>query len=71
MGGGDFYCSVIFTCENNEAMYGRSRVNEKVEPRSSFTFTRGLPYIGANLFANVNFTRVAARKNYATVEIRP
>ena len=39
-------------------MYGRSRVNVKVEPRSTFTFTRGLSYIGANLIVNINFTRV-------------
>ena len=56
--GDDFYCRVIFTCENNEAMYGRSRVKVKIEPRSTFTFTRGLSNIGANLFPNVNFTPV-------------
>ena len=39
-------------------MYGRSRVNVKVEPRLPFTFTRGLSYIGANLFVNIKFTRV-------------
>ena len=27
-----------------EKMYGRSRVKVKVEPRSTFTFTRGLSY---------------------------
>ena len=42
--GVNFHCRVNFTCVNKiEAMYGRSRVNVKVEPRSIFTFTRTLP----------------------------
>ena len=45
-----------------KAMYRRPRVNVKVEPRSSFTFTRGLSYIASILFTY-------ARKNHATVEI--
>ena len=35
-----------------ETMFGRSRVNVKVEHRSTFTFTRGLSYI-----APISFTR--------------
>ena len=43
----------IFTCVSEiETMYGRSRVNVKVEPRSTFAFTRGLSYI-----ASISFTR--------------
>ena len=38
----DFHCCVILTSVNTlGAMYGRSRVTVKVEPRSTFTFTRG------------------------------
>ena len=37
---------INFTRVNNiEAMCERPRVNVKVEPRSTFTFTRGLAYI--------------------------
>ena len=36
---------------------GRSRVNVKVEPRSTFTFTRGFSYITSN-----SFTRVPTEK---------
>ena len=40
----NFHCRVNFTCVNQiEAMYGRSRVNVKVEPCSIFAFTRTLP----------------------------
>ena len=40
----NFHCRVNFTCVNKiEAMYGRSRVNVKVEPCPIFTFTRTLP----------------------------
>jgi len=54
---------VKFTRINEiEAMYGRSRVNVKVEPRSTLTFAPDLPYIVSILFTY-------ARKNYATVEI--
>ena len=45
-----------------KAMYRRPRVNVKVEPRSSFTFTRDHPHIVSILFTY-------ARKNHATVEI--
>ena len=45
-----------------KGMYGRPRVHVKVEPRSTFTFTRDLPYIASILFTY-------ARKNHATVEI--
>ena len=62
---------VIFTRVNKiGTMYGRSRVNVKVEPRSTFTFPRRLSYI-----ASISFTRLLlrafVRKNYATVEINP
>ena len=53
-------------------MYEKLRVNVKVEPRSTFTFTRGFSHITSIL----NYARKAssslrpyARKNYATVEI--
>ena len=44
----NFYVSthVNFTRVNKvETMYGRSRVNVRVEPRSTFTLTRGLSYL--------------------------
>ena len=43
-------------------MYGRSRVNLKVEPRSTFTFTRGLSYIASSSFTRVNFRCVRTEK---------
>ena len=43
-------------------MYERSRVNVKVEPRSTFTFTRGLSYIASILFTRVKFSRVRTEK---------
>ena len=43
-------------------MYEKPRVNVKVEPRSTFTFTSDLAYVVSNLFTH-------AGKNYATVEI--
>ena len=49
-----------------ETLYGRSSIYLKVEPRSTFTFTRGLLYIVSNSFTHVHFSYV---KNYATVEI--
>ena len=55
---------VKFTCRNKiEAMYGRSRVRckLKVEPRSTFTFTRDLSYIASILFTHLNFTRPRTR----------
>ena len=68
----DFHCRVILTCVRTqffarvnkvEAMHGsRSRVNAKVEPRSTFTFTRGLSYITSILFTRVKFTCVRTRK---------
>ena len=45
-----------------EAMYERLKVNAKVEPRSTFTFTRGLSYIASNLFTRVNFTCLRMEK---------
>ena len=52
-----------FICVNEiEAMYERSRVNVKVEPRSTFTLTRDRPYIASILFMRVKFTGVRAQK---------
>jgi len=49
----------FFMCVSEiETMYGRSRVNIKVEPRSTFAFTRGLSYIASISFTHVNFTRL-------------
>ena len=45
-----------------ETMYGRSRVNVKVEPRSSFMFKRGLSYIASVSFTHANFTCVCREK---------
>ena len=54
---------VNFTRVNKiETMYGRSRVNVKVEPRSTFTFTRGLSYIASSSFTRVNFRCVRTEK---------
>ena len=39
-----------------KAKYGRSRVNVKDEPRSTFTFTRSLPYIASTSLTHVHFT---------------
>ena len=50
-----------FICVNEiEAMHERSRVNVKVEPRSTFTLTRDRPYIASILFMRVKFTGVRA-----------
>ena len=52
-----------------QAIYERSRVKIKVEPRSTFTFTPvHFSYI---LSTYVNFTRVNSRKNFTTVETPP
>ena len=45
-----------------EAMYGRSRVNVKVELRSSFTFRLGLSYIASISFKHVNSTYICREK---------
>ena len=45
-----------------ETMSGRSRVNVKVEPRSTFTFARGLSYIASISFTRVNLTSVSTEK---------
>ena len=45
-----------------EAMYEVSRVNVKVERRSTFTFTRGLSYIACTSFTLVKFTCVRTQK---------
>ena len=54
---------VNFTRVNKiETLYGRSRVNLKVEPRSTFTFTPGLSYIDSSSFTRVNFRCVRTEK---------
>ena len=54
---------VNFTRVNKtETMYGRSRVNVKVEPPSTFTFTRGLSYIASFSFTRINVTCVRTEK---------
>ena len=42
-------------------MYEKSRVNVKVEPRSTFTFTSDLPYMVSNLFTHVKPVKVYVR----------
>ena len=49
-----------------ETMYGRSRINVKVEPHSIFTFTCCLSYI-----VSISFTHLNLTKNYTAVEINP
>ena len=54
---------VNFNRENKiEAMYGKSPVNVKVEPRSTFTFTRGLLFTVSISFTHVKCTCVRAEK---------
>ena len=54
---------VNFTRVNNiETMSGRSRVNVKIEPLSTFTFARGPSYIASISFTRVNFTCVRTQK---------
>ena len=55
--------NVNFTRVNKiEAMYGRSRVSEKVEGGLTFTFTRGVSYIASISFMHVKFTCVRTEK---------
>ena len=67
----DFHCRVIlyvrthvnFTRVNEiDTVYGSWRVNVKIEPRSTFTFTRGLSYMISFSFTRVNFTCVSTEK---------
>ena len=54
---------VNFTRVNEiEAMYGRSRVNVKVERSSTFTFTRGLSNTASILLTRVKFPCVRKEK---------
>ena len=49
-------------CVNKiETMYEKRRVNVKVEPRSTFTFTSDLPYVVSNLFTHVKPIKVYFR----------
>ena len=51
-------------------MYGRSRVNFKVELRSTCTFVGSFSYIASMLFTGLKFTsRTYSRENYAVVEV--
>ena len=51
-------------------MYGRSRVNFKVELRSTCTFVGSFSYIAFMLFTGIKFTsRTYSRENYAVVEV--
>ena len=52
----------------NKIEAGTSRVNVKVEPHSSLTFTCDLLYIAFILFTHLKF---ALRKKHTTVEIHP
>ena len=62
----DFHCPVILYVRTHvntiETMYGRLRVNVKVEPSSTFTFARGLSYMASFSFTRVNFTCVRTEK---------
>ena len=42
-------------------MYEKPRVNVKVEPHATFTFTPDLPYIVSNLFTHVKPVKVYVR----------
>ena len=57
----DFHCRVIFKWHANtckiEVLYGRSRVNVKVEPRPTFTFSRGKSYITTIFFTHAKISR--------------
>ena len=54
---------VHFTRLNKvDAMYERSHVNVKVEPGSTFTFTRDLPHVATILSTRVKFTIVRTWK---------
>ena len=62
---------VSFTRVNKiEAMNERPKVNAKVEPRSTLTFMRGLSYLPL-FYLHALILRAFARKNYATLEIKP
>ena len=48
----------VYTWSLNSLMNGKSRINVKVETRSTFAFTRGLSYIATILFTRAKFTCV-------------
>ena len=63
----DFHCRVLIfylrrRVNRTETVYGKSRVNVKVELRSTFTFTEGLSCIASISFTHVNFTCVRTEK---------
>ena len=64
---------VDFTRANKiEAMYERPQVNVKVEPRSTFTLNLRVAFHTLPLFyLHALILRAFARKNYATLEIKP
>ena len=51
-------CRIHVKLKLSNASLGRSRINVKVETRSTFTFTRGLSYIATILFTRAKFTCV-------------
>ena len=69
----DFHCRVIFTCVRTQTLTGftcvnkietmceKPRLNVKVEPHSTFTFTSDLPYIVSILFTHVKPVKVYVR----------
>lgn len=72
----NFHCRVIFPrthvnftpINKIKSMYGKPRLNVKVERVSTVTFARELPYTDSISFRAQNL-RAYAEKNYATVEI--
>ena len=44
-------------------MYERPRINVKVEPRSTITFTRGLSYIASIVFTCVRMEKLRVSGN--------
>ena len=54
----DFHCRV----NKIEAMYWKSRAHVKIEPRSNFTFMRGLSYVASISFTHV---KIMQQWNYA------
>ena len=60
---------VYFRRVKIEEMYRRSRLNVKVEPRSTSTVTLGVLHITSIFHLRTQNLSANARKNYATVEI--
>ena len=61
----DFHCRKFYVrthVNEIDAVNGRPRANVKVEPRSTFTFTRNLSYIASISFTHVKFACVLTKK---------